>query len=117
MTPEWLARLEKRAREVDGVEPGDAFALHSDAFYDELYTPVSPVIARLSQSLRDELGLYWRGARVVGLGKGSHLALLRYVRAGDARGAGLWVERHLRTVAKEITAKLSSLDEHTGHGG
>jgi DNA-binding GntR family transcriptional regulator len=110
MTPARLKRLERLAQRLDRVEPGDAFVDANAEFYRELYGPVNSVIAELSERLRNDVGRYWRRARVVHQHEPSHTTLVAYVREGDADAAVAWLEGHLRQVAERVAAMVESPD-------
>lgn len=111
MTPERLARLEELASKLDAAAPGEAFVEARLAFYRELYTAGgNQVISNLIERLRNDVGRYWLGRRVVHGHEPEHARLLGYIRRRDADGATAWLSKHLNQVAHELVLLVSDAE-------
>ncbi len=109
MTPERLALLETMVARLDSAREGDEFLEARVAFYHELYRKDEyPLLLELIERLRDDVGRYLLGKRVIGSHGHTHGKLLEYVRENDADGAVSWLQRHLSEVGREMIERLEA---------
>lgn len=107
MTPERAAELKALAARLDAAHEGPHFLEARVAFYHELYGgSEQPLLIDHIDRLRNYVGRYMLGRRVVGALDHGHGKLLEYIEQGNEDAAVAWLQMHLADVCNELIARL-----------
>jgi DNA-binding GntR family transcriptional regulator len=112
LTPERLDMLEEMARELQGIDDGEAYLQRRTEFFRALYDAERhPRLVALIEKLLVETGRYWlqHGVEYVrGPGRRVHARILARVREGDVDGAVRLVEERLEALCAELVRRMEA---------
>ncbi len=107
ITPTQLDELESIADRIDRAEEGSGWLELREDFYDRLYAIAKhPLTGELIAKLRNDVGRYWLGLRVLDHESGGHRIIVDAIRRNDPAAAEKWLTQHLTAVSQELRRRM-----------
>lgn len=108
ITEEQLDELEMIADGMDRAEEGTNWLDLREDFYDRVHAIAKrPLTGELIAKLRNDVGRYWLGLRLLDHEPGGHRVIVDAMRRNDPEAAEKWLTEHLTAVSQELRRRLA----------